>query len=388
MYQCKTAVFGTGFVGRVHLESLRRLGYVQIAAIAESEIEKARRLAEEFFVPRAEADYHRILDDPSITAVHICTPNFLHYPMAKDSLLAGKHVLCEKPLAISVAEARELTALARQTNLRNCTFHNLRFYPMVQHMRRMRENGDLGDILVVQGTYSQDWLLLETDWNWRLQSKTGGPSRCFGDIGSHWSDMAEHVTGLRITALCADFQTFHKTRKRPKGSVETFAGKLRAAEASEDMPIDTEDFGAVLIRLGDRARGCFTASQVSAGRKNRLSLEIYGTKAGVAWDQERPDELWIGYREKANQIIVKDPSLLKDRARPYADLPGGHSEGYDDTFKQVFKRFYHAIQDPNVEPEYPQFVDGLRQVMLLDAEMRSQQQHGWVEVPEIETMAA
>jgi predicted dehydrogenase len=315
--------------------------------------------------------------------VHVCTPNYLHYPMAKDALLAGKHVLCEKPLALSVAQAQELSDLAAQTRLRNCTFHNLRFYPMVQHMRRMRENGDMGDIMVVQGTYSQDWLMLDTDWNWRLESKTGGPLRCFGDIGSHWSDMAEHVTGQRITALCADFQTFHKTRKRPRHSVETFAGKLRGTEEYDEVPIDTEDFGAVIFRMGDRVRGCFTASQVSAGRKNQLRLEVYGTNAGVAWDQERPDELWIGYRERANQVVIKDPALLKDRARPYADLPGGHSEGYDDTFKQVFRRFYHSIEDPTAVPEYPTFADGLRQMFILDAEMRSNQRHGWVEVAQV-----
>jgi len=182
MHQCKAAVFGTGFVGRIHLDSLRRLGYVQIVAIAESEIEKAKRLAEEFYVPRAESDYRRILEDPEITAIHICTPNFLHYSMARDALRAGKHVLCEKPLAISVAEARELVDLARPTRLRNCTFHNLRFYPMV----------DLGEILVVEGTYSQDWLLLETDWNWRLESKTGGPWRCFGCYGGFRSCAVSH----------------------------------------------------------------------------------------------------------------------------------------------------------------------------------------------------
>ena len=381
MYRFKIAVFGTGFVGRVHLDALRRLGYVEVAAIAESETGKAQRLAAEFDVPRAEQDYHRILDDSSINAVHICTPNYLHFPMARDALLAGKHVLCEKPLALSVEEGQKLVALAAQKRLRNCTFYNLRFYPMVQHVRRMRENGDLGEILVVQGTYSQDWLLLDTDWNWRLESRTGGAARAFGDIGSHWSDMAEHVTGLRVSELCADFQTFHKTRKRPKHSVETFASKLSGPEDYEEVPIDTEDFGAVVFRMGGRVRGCFTASQVSAGRKNQLRLEVYGSKAGVTWDQERPDELWIGFRERANQIIIKDPALLKDRARPYADLPGGHSEGYDDTFKQVFKRFYHAIEDPMAEPEYPQFTDGLRQLVILDTEMRSNRNHGWVEVP-------
>ncbi|HEY7391694.1 MAG TPA: Gfo/Idh/MocA family oxidoreductase [Bryobacteraceae bacterium] len=381
MYRFRTAVFGTGFVGRVHLDALRRLGYVEIAAIAESEMGKAQRLAEEFDVPRAEQDYRRILEDRSIKAVHICTPNYLHYAMARDSLAAGKHVLCEKPLALSVEEARALVDLAEERRLRNCTFHNLRFYPMVQHMRHMRVNGDLGEILVVEGTYSQDWLLLDTDWNWRLESKTGGKARCFGDIGSHWSDMAEHVTGLQVTSLIADFQTFHKVRKRPLHSVETFASKLAGPEQYVEVPIDTEDFGAVLFRMGERVRGCFTASQVSAGRKNRLVLEVYGTKAGVAWDQERPDELWIGYRERANQIIIKDPALLKDRARPYAELPGGHSEGYDDTFKQVFRRFYHSIEDPTAEVEYPQFADGLRQMVILDTEMRSNQEQAWLEVP-------
>ncbi|HJT87250.1 MAG TPA: Gfo/Idh/MocA family oxidoreductase [Bryobacteraceae bacterium] len=386
MHLIQTAIFGTGFVGRLHLEALHRLGYVRIQAIGEADVEKARRLAEEFQIPRVESDYRRILEDPTVDAVHVCTPNFLHYPMAKDALSAGKHVLCEKPLAISAAQGEELVEMARRTALRNCTFQNLRFYPMVQHMRRMREDGDLGEILVVQGTYSQDWLMLDTDWNWRLESGTNGPSRCMADIGSHWCDMAEHVTGLRVTSLCADLQTFHRTRKRPRKPVETFESKLSQAGEYEEVPIDTEDFGAVIFRMGPRARGCFTASQVSAGRKNRLSLEIYGSKAGVSWDQERPDELWIGSRTGGNQIIVKDPSLLKQRARPYADLPGGHSEGYDDTFKQVFRRFYQSIIDRAAEPDYPQFTDGLRQLYILEAEMQSHRERSWVDVPQLETV--
>jgi predicted dehydrogenase len=376
----KTAVFGTGFVGRVHLEGIRRLGYVQVYAIGEPQIEKAKQLAAEFGVEKTEADYRKILQDPAVDAVHVCTPNALHFRIAQDALRAGKHVICEKPLTTSVEKARKLVALARKTQRRNCTFHNLRFYPMVQHMRRMREDGDLGEILVVQGTYSQDWLLYDTDWNWRLVSKDNGPSRCLADIGSHWCDMAEHVTGLRITSVCADLQTFHKTRKQPKGPIETFAGKTLKPEDYIETPIDTEDFGAVVFRMGERTRGAFTASQVSTGRKNRLSIEIYGSRCGVAWDQERPDELWIGNRNTNNQIIIKDPSLLKPKARSYADLPGGHSEGYDDTFKQVFRRFYQSIEDPAAEPEYPQFADGLRQLTILEAELTSNQKHAWVDV--------
>ena len=388
MQTFKTAVFGTGFVGRVHLEGIRRLGYVQVYAIGEAQKERADQLAAEFQVPHTESDYRKILEDPSVDAVHICTPNALHAPMATDALNAGKHVICEKPLSTSVAEAQKLVDLARSTKRRNATFHNLRFYPMVQHMRRMREDGDLGDILVVQGTYSQDWLLYDTDWNWRIDSKANGPSRTMADIGSHWCDMAEHVTGLRITSLCADLATFHKTRKRPKAAVQTFAGKLLKPEDYDEMPIDTEDFGAVVFRMGDRARGSFTASQVSSGRKNRLSLEIYGTKGGVAWDQERPDELWIGQRNSPNMVIIKDPSLLKDKAKSYADLPGGHSEGYDDTFKQVFRRFYASIADPSAAPEYPQFVDGLRQLSILEAELESNKKRAWVDVPAFQAATA
>jgi predicted dehydrogenase len=301
--------------------------------------------------------------------------------MVTDALNAGKHVICEKPLSTSVENARKLAALAQGKNLRNCTFHNLRFYPLVQNMRRMREAGELGEILVLQGTYSQDWLLYDTDWNWRIDSKSNGPSRCMADIGSHWCDMAEHVTGQRITSVCADLQTFHKTRKRPKKSIETFAGKTLNPEDYDEVPIDTEDFGAVLFRMGDRTRGAFTASQVNAGRKNGLSIEIYGSKASVAWNQERPDELWIGHRNTPNQIIIKDPSLMEPLARPYADLPGGHSEGYDDTFKQVFRRFYRSVEDASAPIEYPQFVDGLRQLQILDAELASAAARAWVDVP-------
>src|SRR6266566_1308246 len=309
MKKLKTAVFGTGFMGRVHTEGIRRLGNVEVAAIAASSDEKARKFGEEVGVGRTTGDYRTVLRDATIDAVHICTPNALHFPMASAALEAGKHVLCEKPLAISVSEAKKLVELAAKKDLANCTFHNLRFYPMVQQIRRMRETGELGEIYVVQGTYSQDWLYYDTDWNWRIDQKANGKSRVMADIGSHWCDMIEHVTGLRITSLCADLQTFHKTRKKPKGS--------------------------------------------------------------VAWDQEQPDALWIGHRNEPNQSIVKDPSLLEESARRYADLPGGHSEGYDDTFKQVFRRFYRTVADRSAPVEYPQFADGLRQLQILDKALRS-----------------
>jgi predicted dehydrogenase len=375
----KTAIFGTGFMGRVHLEAVRRVEGVEPVAIAARNAEVAQRLADAFSIPTVATDYREVLRDPAVDAVHICTPNAQHYAMAKDAILAGKHVLCEKPLTTTVAEAEELVALAKEKKLRNCVCHNLRYYPMVQQMRRMREAGDLGEILVVQGTYSQDWLLYDTDWNWRVDATAAGASRCMADIGSHFFDMAEHISGLRVTSLCSDLQTFHSTRKKPKHSVETFANKLMSAEDYEEVAIETEDFGAVIFRMGSRARGAMTASQVSAGRKNRFNIEIYGTKASVAWDQERPDELWSGRRNEGNQIFIKDPALLKPEARMYADLPGGHSEGYDDTFKQVFRRFYRSIATPG-PAEYPQFIDGLRQLAILEAELKSNRAREWIDV--------
>jgi predicted dehydrogenase len=380
MKTIRTAIFGTGFMGRVHLEAVRRVEGVEAAAISARNEAAARKLGAAFSIPTITTDYRTVLRDPSIDAVHICTPNAQHLPMAKEALEAGKHVLCEKPLTTTVAESEELVALAAKRGLRNCVCHNLRYYPMVQQMRCLREAGDLGEILVVQGTYSQDWLLYDTDWNWRVDEKSAGPSRCMADIGSHFFDMAEHVTGLRVTSLCADLQTFHKTRKQPRHSVETFANKMMGPEDYIETPVETEDFGAVVFRMGGRTRGSMTASQVSAGRKNGLSIEIYGTKSSVAWNQERPDELWQGHRDTPNSLSVKDPSLLLPGARSYADLPGGHSEGYDDTFKQVFRRFYDSIRSGGAA-EYPQFVDGLRQMRILSAVLESNGKRGWTDVP-------
>ena len=270
--------------------------------------------------------------------------------------------------------------LAAETGLANCIQHNLRYYPLVQQIRRMIEAGDLGDVLIVQGTYSQDWLLFDTDWNWRVDSHENGALRAMGDIGSHWMDMLQHVTGLRISELCADLATFHRTRRKPKGSVETFAGKKLDPGDYETVPIHTDDFGSVLLRLGDRARGAFTVSQMSAGRKNMFTIDIYGTKSGVSWNQERPDELWIGQRNRPNQIVVKDPALLYPKAAAFADLPGGHGEGYDDTHKQVFKRFYARVADPSALVDYPTFEDGLLGMHLLEKVAESSKKRTWVNV--------
>jgi predicted dehydrogenase len=380
MKKIKTAIVGTGFMGKVHAENVRRLGNVEIAAVVGSRPETAAKFAEAMSIPFATSNLDDVLKNDEIAAVHICTPNADHYPQSLAAIEAGKAVLCEKPMTLSVEEAKKLVEAARRKNAVNCVEHNLRYYPVLQQARQMIAHGDLGEILIVQGTYSQDWLLYDTDWNWRLDAKSNGKLRVMGDIGSHWMDMIQHLTGLHITAVCADLAIFHETRNRPKSSVETFSGKKGVQGEYESFPIDTEDFGMVMLRLGERARGAFTVSQMSAGRKNKFAIEIFGTKAGLAWDQESPDTLWIGHRNEPNQLIVKDASLFYPEAAKFADLPGGHSEGYDDSHKQVFKNFYARVADPFVPVDYPTFEDGLHGMILLDKVAESAAKHNWVTV--------
>ena len=380
MRKLNTAIIGTGFMGRVHTEGVRRLGNVEVVAVAGSSDASAKKFAESIGIPKSTGDYKTLLDDPNLDAVHILTPNALHYPMSMAAMKAGKAVLCEKPLTMSSAEAKEMVKLAEKKNLPNAVCHNLRFYPVVQHVRQMILAGELGSILHAQGTYSQDWLLYDTDFNWRIEAEANGALRAMGDIGSHWMDLVQHLTGLLITSVCADLVTFHKTRKKPKMAIQTFAGKKLKPSDYEEVAITTDDYGAVLLQLGDSAKGSFTVSQVAAGNKNRLSIEIYGTKMGVQWNQERPDELWIGRRNEPNMLLVKDPSLLKGDAAAFADLPGGHSEGYDDCHKQLYKRFYARVADPKAPVDYPTFADGLRGMILLEKILQSTKKRGWVNV--------
>jgi predicted dehydrogenase len=378
MSKLKAAVIGAGFMGRTHVEAIRRLGFVEVAAVAAISLDEAQRFAKANHIPRA-ATVDEILADPEIAGVHNCTPNALHAPISLAALKAGKHVLCEKPLAMSAKEAKQMLELAEKKGLCHATNHNLRYYPATQQLRRMVENGDLGEILVVQGTYSQDWLLYDTDFNWRILKKDNGPLRVVGDIGSHWMDMIQHVTGLSITKLCADLNIVHKTRKMPKVAVETFAGKKLKPSDYEEVKIDTEDYGGVLLHLGDKCRGAYTVSQIAAGCKNRFEISVFGTKMGASWNQERPDELWLGNRNESNRIMVKDPSLFYPKAASYADYPGGHSEGYDDTHKQLAKRFWTRVADPKAPVEYPTFADGLRGMQLLEKVIESNSKRKWVD---------
>ena len=380
MDKLRVAVIGPGFVGRVHVENIRRQADAEVVAIADQTSELAASFGQALGVLRTTGDYRELLDDRSINVVHICTPNKTHFPIAKDTIEAGKNLICEKPLAMTADEALQLVELANAYGVVHATSYNLRIYPNVAHMRRMIAQGELGDVLAVQGSYVQDWLFYDTDYNWRLEPEVGGASRAMADIGSHWCDLLEHVTGERIRAVCAELATFHPVRKKPKKPIETYAGKMLAPEDYEDRPITTEDFGAILLRLDGRARGALTVNQVAAGRKNRLLMEIYGTRCGLTWDGERPNELWIGRRDGNNQLLLKDPSLLEPEARTFADLPGGHAEGYADTFKQFFRRFCAACRDHSLADALPGFDAGLGQLRLVEAVLQSHAESGWVEL--------
>ncbi len=381
MSKIKVGVVGTGFIGPAHIEALRRLPNVEVAALCEVTIELAKEKAAQLGIARAYT-FDDLLKQDDITSVHICTPNFLHYAQSKAALLAGKHVICEKPLAKDLHEAEELVALAAQTGLVNAVHFNLRYYPLVRQMKTMREKGDLGDVYSIIGSYLQDWLFYETDYNWRLEPDKSGDSRAIADIGSHLMDVIEYITGLKTVEVMADFNTIHKTRKKPLKPVETYSGKMLQPEDYADVPITTEDHANVLLRFDNGNRGSVTVSQVSAGRKNQLKLEISGSKKTFAFNSESPNEMWIGNRNGYNESLMRDPSLAYPEARALMTFPGGHNEGFPDTSKQMFKEVYAAIAEGKQpeNPTFPTFADGYRELLICERILESNKKQAWVTV--------
>lgn len=374
-------VVGTGFIGPAHIEALRRIG-IHVHGLVESSPESCRTKAAELGIPQAYDSFEAMLSDPEIDVIHIAAPNRFHHPYTKAALLAGKHVVCEKPLAMTASESAELVQLAREKQRVGVVNFNIRMYPLVQQARSFVQNGEIGDLFIMQGSYLQDWLLLPTDWNWRLDPAEGGSTRAVGDIGSHWLDLMTFVTGLRVEQVYADFRTFLPVRKKPDRPVDTFTGKMLEASDYIDQPIRTEDYATILLHYENGARGVLTVAQVCSGRKNRLYFEISGSKSSVAWDGERPNELWIGNRSGPNQVLIKDPSLLSPEARATASYPGGHAEGFPDTFKQLYKKVYDYIfaGDYTCEPDFPTFEDGHYEMLLIEAIERSAHQQAWVDV--------
>jgi predicted dehydrogenase len=376
----KVGISGAGFIGPAHVEALRRNG-IEVVGLCEQTPELAMKRANELQI-KAYNSFEEMVSDPVLDVIHITSPNYLHYPQAKAALMAGKHVVCEKPLAMDTIESAELVELAEEKGLVNVVNFNIRFYPLAQQARAMRQAGDIGDIYIVQGSYLQDWLLLPTDWNWRLEPGVGGEMRAVADIGSHWLDLVTFITGLEVESVLADFKTFLPIRKKPIKEMETFGSKLKTATEYIEQPIHTEDYATILLHFKGNARGVLTVSQVSAGRKNRLFYEIDGSKSALAWNSERPNELWVGHREGPNELLMKDPSLLSEQARKYASYPGGHNEGFPDTFKQLYSSVYRYISagDMEAEPDFATFEDGHQELVLGESILQSAKEKRWVDV--------
>jgi predicted dehydrogenase len=375
------AVVGTGFIGPVHAEALRRLS-IPVRGILGSSPEKSQQTAQKLGLAMGYDSYQAVLDDDQVDVIHITTPNKLHYEMAKSALERGKHVVCEKPLAMNTTESAELVRLAQANpHLITAVNYNIRFYPMVLHARALVQSGAVGEVRSVRGGYIQDWLMYDTDWNWRLVPEEAGDTRAIGDIGTHWMDLIQFITGLQVDSLLADLATFVPTRKKPRQAVATFEGKKEVNRPVEfdEVTIHTEDWGAVLFRYAGGARGTMNVSQVTAGRKNQLSFEIAGSKGSLMWDSERPNELWIGHRDRPNELLLKDPSLLADEAVKHTDYPGGHNEGFPDTFKQLYRAVYGylAAGDFNAPRPFPTFEEGHIEITLCEAIVRSNQSGSW-----------
>jgi len=373
------AVIGVGFVGRAHVDALRRLG-IPIRGILGSSKERGAESSQALGLEKSYASLEELAADPDITAVHICTPNHVHFEQASKLMRAGKHVLCEKPLAMDSRESEMLLQIARETKCVGGVAYNLRYYPLCQQARSMIQKGEIGEPHTAHGSFLQDWLLHPTDWNWRLEQNLGGELRAVSDIGTHSMDLLMWLTGKKIVEVCADLATVIPVRRKPRGRVETF--KKADESGYDEMPMITDDYATMLLHFQNGMRGVVTVSQVSAGHKAKLGFGIDGSTGSLWWNAEDPNVMWIGRRDTANGSMLKDPALMSPEARPYAVYPGGHTEGYPDTFMQLFRDFYEYIDtgDFSAPRKFPTFQTGHDEMLLCDAILKSSQTKSWQQV--------
>lgn len=376
-------IIGSGFIGPAHIEALRRLGFVNVVALADSSQADAELKAQQLNIPHAYGSIDELLAHPGLQVVHNCTPNALHAAINEKIIRAGKHVFSEKPLCMTSEEARHLVALAEQYGVVHGVSFVYRQFAMVQQAASMVRNQQIGRLFAVHGGYFQDWMLQETDYNWRVEPEVGGESRAVADIGSHWCDTLQFVTGRKIVEVMADFAIVHPVRKAAKNGAATFTAGS-AQQEYEDKPVVTEDFASVLLKFDDGSRGSFSVSQVSAGRKNRLLFEINGSEKSLGWDQEVPQNLWVGARNQPNQLLSDDPTQLNADVRHSAHFPGGHIEGWPDAFKNMLLNFYRYIaqgKQPGIDAApFATFHDGAQIMYVIDAIIDSHRQQRWVKV--------
>ncbi|HTY83322.1 MAG TPA: Gfo/Idh/MocA family oxidoreductase [Silvibacterium sp.] len=366
-------LIGPGFVAAHHIDAVRRLGDVDVVAIAGSSKQSAVKKAHEYKVDRAYGDFHALIADPDIEVIHNTTPNYLHLPVVMAALKAGKHIISDKPLALNPDESRAMRDAAVAAKVGHVVTFNYRGNPLVQQARGMVAKGETGDLSFVHGFYLQDWMADPNVYSWRSDPAKGGATSALGDIGSHWCDLAEHVSGLRIVSVLAELTTVIPLRYSSGSSAEAFS----KGGASERVPVETrsEDLGSVLLRFENGAKGCFSVGQVLPGHKNDLQLELNGRACSLKWRQEEQNELWIGHHDRPNSVMAKDPSLVAPEVRRYTHLPGGHQEGWADAFFNLIRDAYSWIREgaaPEAKPGLlPTFEDGYRSNCLVDAMLKS-----------------
>ncbi|MFG1709472.1 Gfo/Idh/MocA family protein [Nonomuraea sp. M3C6] len=377
------AVIGVGFIGELHVDALRRAG-VEVVGVLGSSPGRAREKARRMGVDRVYGDLAELLADPAVQVVHVTSPNHLHAEQSLAAIEAGRHVVCEKPLAMDAADGLRMLHAAGAAGVIHAVCFNIRFYPVLHEAAARVRAGAVGPPRLVSGHYLQDWLLRDTDWNWRLDPAQAGSLRAVADIGSHWLDLARFVTGLEVTEVLADLHTFVRHRRRPTGPVETFAAAHSPEHAGEREVVEmaSDDAAGLLLRYGGDARGVLTVSQVSAGRKNTVNMEVDGTDASLAWSSEAAEQLWLGHRDRPNEQLWRDPALLGPDAGRVAHYPGGHAEGFAETFLGLFERVYAdvAAGGPSAGPAYPTFADGLEGLFVEEAIRRSAAEGRWVSV--------
>ena len=364
---------GPGFVALQHVDAVRRLGDVEIVAIAGSSQQSAERKAREYKVDRAYGNYEELIRDPDVHVIHNTTPNHLHFAVSMAVLRAGKHLVSDKPLALNSTEGRELRDAALAAGVVHAVTFNYRGNPLVQQARAMVASGQTGAVSFVHGHYLQDWMADPNVYSWRSDPAKGGVSSALGDIGSHWCDLAEHVSGLKIDSVLADLSTVIPVRYSAGASGEAFSGVATGDRTA--VPVNSEDLGSVLLRFTNGSKGCFSVGQVLPGHKNDLQLEVCGRKLSLKWLQEEQNDLWIGHHRQANEVLDKDPSLMLPETRQYAHLPGGHQESWTDAFFNVVRDAYHWVRErgrPEAKPEaLATFEDGYRSTCLVDAMLKS-----------------
>ena len=382
MKKIKVGIIGMGYIGESHIEAVRRIGFCELYAVADTNADLAKAKAEYYGIEKCYSSVEELLSDPEIDAVHNCTPNFLHLEINKKIISSGKHLLSEKPLCMNYEQARELVELKKQYPESAAAVNfNYRLNPMVQETRCRIADGGIGEIRVISGSYQQDWLLYDTDYSWRLEPEVAGISCAIADIGSHWMDAVQHVTGHKITEVMADLKTVIPVRKKPKKQTETFTSNVPTEY--DEVEVRNEDYGAVLFHTDRGAVGVYHVSEVAAGHGCYFNFEINGSRASVRWNQEENDRLWVGMRDDDNRFVIRNPNTISPEARPYTALAMGHPEGWNDAFKGNIYAFYKYIYDGMTgDAVFSTLEDAAYIVKLTEAIVDSAKEKKWIKIDE------